>query len=252
MRPAGNPLQRYFAGAFGVLFALAILGIAASPSSLHAARKKKEEKPSIPESVFTPDKGKFSILLGGQEIGSEEFEISRSGGAWIARGSTTAHAPGGVDIKATGQLKLADDGTPIRYDWSAEAKKKATGAVVFDNGTAKCVANLGSASPMMKDFKFASPRIAVLDNNLYHQYAVLAQIYDWKAGGKQSFPVVIPQDLTPGTISVESIGPQDVGNAKYEALRVSTSDLEILLYVDSHEHLMRLEVPASKVVIERE
>src|SRR2546429_4276711 len=26
---------------------------------------------------------------------------------------------------------------------------------------------------------FNSPLIAVLDNNLYHQYAVLARIYDW-------------------------------------------------------------------------
>ena len=191
-------------------------------------------------------------MLDGHAVGNEEFEISRSGETWTARGSTTAHVPGGADIKAAGQLKLSADGAPIRYDWSAEAQKKATGAVDFVDGTAKCAANLGTTSPLMKDFKFESPRIAVLDNNLYHQYAVLAQVYDWKSGGKQTFPVVIPQDLTPGSISVESLGPQQIENAKYDELRVSSTDLEILLYVDAKYHLMRLEVPASKVVIERE
>jgi hypothetical protein len=92
----------------------------------------------------------------------------------------------------------------------------------------------------------------VLDNNLYHQYAVLTQIYDWKAGGKQTFPVVIPQDLTPGSISVESIGLRQVENATYEAMRVSSTDLEILLYLDANHHLVRLDVPASKVTIQRE
>ncbi|MCU1340929.1 MAG: hypothetical protein JWN92_352, partial [Candidatus Acidoferrum typicum] len=96
------------------------------------------------------------------------------------------------------------------------------------------------------------PRIAVLDNNLYFQYAVLAQMYDWKAGGKQVFPVLIPQDMTPGSISVESIGPQQVDSAKYETLRVSSPDLEILLYLDAGHRLMRVDVPASKATIQRE
>ena len=92
----------------------------------------------------------------------------------------------------------------------------------------------------------------MLDNNLYYQYAVLAQMYDWKAGGKQTFPVLIPQDMTPGSISVESIGPQQVENATYEALRVSSTDLEILLYLDANHRMVRLDVPSSKVTIERE
>jgi len=203
--------------------------------------------------VLTADRGKFRIMLDGQTVGDEEFEISPSGsaGTWTAHGSTTAHA-GGTEIKSSGQLKLSADGTPIHYDWSAQGQKKATGTVEFVNGTAKCSADLGLASPLMKDFKFDSQRIAVLDNNLYYQYALLAQIYDWKAGGKQAFPVVIPQDLTPGSIDVESLGAQQSENEKYEALRVSSPDLEILLYLDANHHLMRLEVPSSKVIVRRE
>jgi hypothetical protein len=220
--------------------------ISASPRPAGAA------KPADTASVFSADKGRLRITINGQKVGSEDFEISAAGDAWVAHSSTTAHAPGGPEIKATGQLKLSADGTPIRYDWSAEAQKKATGSVDFAGGTAKCSADLGAALPLRKDFVFTSPRIAVLDNNLYYQFGLLARLYDWKTGGKQTFPVVIPQDMVPGTISVESLGPQQAGNAKFEAMKVSSPDLEIMLYVDGNHRMMRLEVPSSNVIIERE
>ena len=208
-------------------------------------------KPAGTPAVFSADKGKFRVTIGGQQVGSEEFELSASGDAWVERSSTTAHAQGG-DIKASGQLRLAADGSPLRYDWSAEAQRKATGYVDFSGPTAKCSADFGGKSPLRKDFTFTSQRVAVLDNNLYYQYAVLARLYDWQAGGKQTFPVVIPQDMVPGSISVESLGARQSGSGKYEALRASTPDIEILLYLDNAHRLMRLEVPSSNAVIERE
>jgi hypothetical protein len=209
-------------------------------------------KPADTPSVFSADRGKLRITINGQPVGSEDFEISQSGGAWIERSSMSAHAPDGAEIKATGQLKLSADGAPIRYDWSAEAQKKATGSVDFVSGTAKCSADLGAASPLRKDFVFTSPRIAVLDNNLYYQFGVLARLYDWKAGGMQTFPVLIPQDMVPGTISVESLGVEQIGKAKHEAMRITSTDLEIMIYVDENHRMMRLEVPSSNVTIERE
>ena len=92
----------------------------------------------------------------------------------------------------------------------------------------------------------------MLDNNLYEQYAILGRIYDWQAKGKQTFPVLIPQDATPGSIDVESLGPQTVDGARLETLRVHSTDLEIELFFDAKFRLMRLEVPAAKVVIERQ
>jgi len=231
-----NNLKMFFAVAMAISLAAGVY--AASPAGA--------------PSVFSSDKGKFRITINGQPVGSEDFEISPSGDAWIEHSSMSAHVPGGGDLKATGQLRLSADGTPIRYDWSAEAQKKATGTVDFVSGTAKCSADLGGALPLRKDFKFTSPRVAVLDNNLYYQFGILARLYDWKAGGKQTFPVLIPQDMVPGSISVESLGPQQAGNGKYEAVRVSSPDLEIMIYVDQNHRMMRLEVPSSNVTIERE
>ena len=248
-----NSSKKFSAAAF-VLFLTAGIGGAAGP--LFSAQKDKNAKPATEgpggASVFAPDKGKFRIVLDGHVVGNEEFEISSSGDTWTARGSTTAHAPDGPDIKATGQLRLSADGTPLRYEWTAEIQKKATGTVDFANGTAKCSFALASASPVRKDFTFESKHVAVLDDNLYYQYAVLARMYDWKTGGKQTFPVVVPQAMVPGTILVESLGPQQVDNMQYEALRVSSTDLEILLYLDATHRMVRLDVPSSKVTIQRE
>jgi hypothetical protein len=111
---------------------------------------------------------------------------------------------------------------------------------------------LEGAKPFVQDFTFGSPRVVILDNNLYHHYALLARLYDWNARGAQTFPVLIPQEMTPGMIAVEALGPQQVDGAALELLRVRTADLEINLYFDASRRLVRLDVPTSKAVIVRE
>jgi hypothetical protein len=64
--------------------------------------------------------------------------------------------------------------------------------------------------------------------------------------------VLIPQELTPGTIAVEFTGTASAGGKSYEGLKATTSDIEILLYLDGAHKLMRLEVPSAKVAVVRE
>jgi hypothetical protein len=205
------------------------------------------------DSGFTPDKGRFRILQQGNEAGTEEFSFGPSGNAWVMEDQTVIRVPGGMEMRTSGQLRISADGTPQHYNWSAQADKKASGTVEFENGTAKTSISVpGAKQPVQQDFKFGSPRIAVLDNNLYEQYAILGRIYDWNAKGMQSFPVLIPQDATPGNIDLESLGAKIVDGADLEVLRVHSTDLEIQLYFDAKFHLVRLEVPAAKVVIVRQ
>ena len=75
---------------------------------------------------------------------------------------------------------------------------------------------------------------------------------DWAKRGAQSFPVLIPQELTPGSITVESTGSASADGKSYEGLKVTTVDLEIRLLLDNNHRLMRLEVPAAKVSVIRE
>jgi len=202
-------------------------------------------------SALQPDKGKFSLLVDGKSMGQEEFEIAPSGAGWMARGTTTLKTETG-DTKVTGNLTLQPDGAPVAYDWTAQTDKTNGAHILFANGTAKITLQMQGARPYEQDLSFGTPLVAVLDNNLYHQYAVLARLYDWSKGGTQQLPVLIPQELTPGSISLESTGSASEGGKTYEGLRVTTGDLEILLLLDSKHKLMRLEVPTAKVSVVRE
>jgi hypothetical protein len=202
-------------------------------------------------SALTPDKGKFRILQQGNEVGTEEFDLQPSGNAWVMNDQTVIRV-GSAETHTSGQLRISADGTPQHYTWSSQGEKKASGTVEFDNGTAKTSLNIsGAKGPAQQDFKFSSPRLVVLDNNLYEQYAVLGRMYDWTAKGTQSFPVLIPQDATPGSIDVESLGTKNVEGAGLQVLRVHSADLEIQLFFDAKLRLVRLEVPMAQVVIVR-
>ncbi len=226
------------------------LGIVACAAFSLAAQKKPAATSGV--GVFAQDKGKLTIKLGGQTVGHEEFEITPSGGGWLARGTAEIKPPEGGASKVTGSLTLQGDGAPISYDWSAQAEKTNGAHILFANGVASITLEMQGARPFQQDLTFNTPLIAVLDNNLYHQYAVLARIYDWSKRGVQTFPVLIPQELTPGSITVQSTGSANADGKSYEGLKVNTSDLEILLLLDSNHRLMRLEVPDAKVSVVRE
>jgi hypothetical protein len=203
-------------------------------------------------SVFSPDKGKLNILLDGKSVGREEFSIEPTGATWTAKGKSSLQTPDGKSAVVTGTLILNPDGSPVSYDWVAQADKTNSAHVTFVNGTAKTTLQMQGAHPFDQENSFGSPRIAVLDNNLYHQYIVLARVYDWARRGTQSFPVLIPQELTPGTISVDWAGAVTAEGKSYEGLKVTTSDIEVILYLDSNHKLIRLEVPSAKVSVVRE
>jgi hypothetical protein len=223
---------------------LGFLGVAA----LAAASAKSPATPS----VFLADKGKFTIQVAGQTVARESFEIAPAGAGWVAKGTTEIKVPQTPPSTVTGTLTLQADGSPISYDWTAQAEKTNGAHILFANGIAKVTLEMQGARPFEQDMSFNTPLVAILDNNLYHQYAVLARLYDWQKRGPQTFPVLIPQELTPGSITVESTGPAALGGKDYEALRATTSDLEVLLYLDKDHRLQRLEVPSAKVSILRE
>jgi hypothetical protein len=240
------------------------LGLVACAALSFAAQKKGAPATG----VLAQDKGKFTIKLAGQTVGHEEFEIAPAEGGWLAKGTSDIKPPEGAPTKVTGLLTLQADGAPISYEWTAQTDKTNGAHVLFANGIARITLEMQGARPCTateiadphrtqpcffeQDLSFGSSLIAVLDNNLYYQYAVLARVYDWSKGGEQTFPVFIPQDLTPGTVKVLSIGSTTTDGKSYEGLRVNSADLEILLLLDNHHRLIRLEVPEAKVSVIRE
>jgi hypothetical protein len=225
--------------AFTLLLACEILG----------ARPLLSQKTTA--NVFSEDKGKLAIVINGQTVGTEDFSISRNGNQWVARGTTDFRGQSGEN-KVVGELHLNAAGAPLSYVWSSEGDKKATSTTTFDGMTAKISLDVGKGGePYRQDFTFAAP-VVVLDNNLYHQYEILAHVYDWAAGGIQNFAILIPQEQSPGMITVESRGAATVDGVRYEQLAVHTPALELTLYLDAAHRLMRLSVPAAKAEVRRQ
>ena len=201
--------------------------------------------------VFSPDKGKFKILVNGQPAGTEEFSLSANGGNWIARGNAEIQTPQGA-AHVTGNLELRPDGAPVRYEWNMQGAKKAASTIVFNGATANVELRMEGARPYTQQFTFNSDHVVVLDNNMYDQYAILARLYDWDKKGAQTFSVIVPQEMTPGSVTVESLGKQDTGSgAKLEQLRVKTEDIEINLFLDG-QRLVRIVSPSANAEIIRE
>lgn len=238
MKNSRWPLVRKF-----LVLAVGLAAVAAAPGA---------QKNPQAAGIFAADKGKFAVRLDGKTVGHEEFEIAASGSGWTAKGTTDIKPPEGNATRVSGTLMLEPNGVPRAYEWSAQADKTNGAHIVFANGVAKMTLEMQGARPFEQDLTFGSPLIAVLDNNLYHQYAVLARVYDWSKRGSQSFPVIIPQELTPGSILVEAVGSSALDGKSYEGLKVTTSDLEVLLLLDPSHRLMRIEVPAAKVSVIRE
>ena len=230
--------------------------VAAREDPAHWGKKQKAKtKQAAAEGVLVEDQGTLEIKVDGQPAGSEEFEIRESGGAWTARGSAEIAGENGTKAKVTGKLTLAPDGSPIRYEWTSTSPRKAAAAVEFNGMEAKMELKLeGATSPYAQEFHFQAPPVVILDNNMYHQYEILARLYDWEHKEPRTYSVLVPQELTPGSVTAQYGGEQVMDGQKMDLLRVRSADLEVDLYCDpaQQERVMRLEVPAAKAVITRQ
>jgi hypothetical protein len=232
-----------------VFFSTAANSAPRTPPSV-APRTAYRSRASNAATVLTSEKGKFRIEVNGQAMGQEEFEINPSGAGWVAHGTSEIRTAQGIE-HVSGTLELRADGTPVRYQWSMQGARKASADIAFKGPTAIIELHVEGSAPFTQQFTFKSPQIIVLDNNLYHQYAVLARLYDWNKKGVQTFSVLVPQDMTPGTVNVEALGKQDVDGKQLDELRVKSEDLELDLYLDG-QRLVRIVAPSSNAKIIRE
>lgn len=201
---------------------------------------------------LSAQKGKYRDTVAGKEVGSEEFEITGSAGGWLAHGNATVKSAKGPDTRITSELQLTASGAPVHYQWTtATGSKKSSASVDFSGGTATIHLQVNGSKPYTQQFFFKSPNVVILDDNLYYQYAILAALYDWSAKGVQTFSVLIPQEMTPGTITVEALDPEDSGGKNLQRLRVRSQDLEIILYLDGNR-LEKISVPSSNAEILRQ
>lgn len=196
--------------------------------------------------------GQLRILLNNQPIGTERYQIVSSGTEIRARGETELRV-GEQKLRQTAALELSPGLAPRRYEWKM-LEPKATWARMEFEGS---VGTIHFPGPKGKDavqvFDFGAAPVALLDNNVFHHFLLLAPLYDVAAGGRQTIKVFIPQALQPGDATVELLGVETLTvDARPQAVRqlsISTEDNQVLLWITESGRFVRLRVPRANVEV---
>lgn len=244
---------------FSVLFISCFLGFAAfaQPPAPSKEGKVPDAHKTRPNPLLTgSEKGAFNIYVEEQLKGTEEFDVEPVGNQFVARGKiqlTITRDEKPVQYVIDTELVLKPNFDPIRYNMTQKFEGNASSIkMTFQEGKATAEFTTGSGIER-RDYQLA-PDVALLDDNIFHQYALLAQRYDYEKGGLQEFSAFIPQESIGGVLHIIYKGDEkiDVGgkSVAVQHLLVDTNDLKLDLYVEGlRHHLVKMEVPSSKVAV---
>jgi hypothetical protein len=236
-----------------------ILGLALfACSGLTTAAQNKKSASSTPLFYSGNESGTFRIYFGGAEIGQEKFQIIESGASVKASAETRLTIQRdneSVSFLVRPVLEFNRFFEPASYEIGQESGPNKTRArVTFKGPMSEAVYDSGKESDtrqidLRKD-------VVVLDDNVFHQYIILAKRYDFSKGGIQEFSAFVPQQFIAGGVSVTDKGLEAVQvlsqSLKLQHLLVDTGELQISLWLDEKHNLRRLAVPKSGVEVVRE
>ena len=204
------------------------------------------------------ESGTFRIYFGGAEIGQEKFQITESGSSVKASAETRLtieREKEKVSFLIRPVLEFSRFFEPVSYEIGQESGPNKTKArITFKGAKSDAIYESGKETDarqidLQKD-------VLVLDDNVFHQYIILARRYDFAKGGVQEFSAFVPQQFIAGGVSISDKGMEAVQvlnqNLKLQHLLVDTGELQISLWLDDRHSLRKLAVPKSGVEVVRE
>lgn len=204
------------------------------------------------------ESGAFRIYFNGAEIGQEKFQIAESGSSVRASAETRLTVERDkekVSFLIRPVLEFNRFFEPASYEIAQESGSNKTKArVTFKGPMSEAVYESGKETDTRQiDL---NRDVLVLDDNVFHQYLILAKRYDFVKGGIQEFSAFVPQQFIAGGVSVSDKGVETVQvlsqSLKLQHLLVDTGELQISLWLDDKHNLRKLAVPKSGVEVIRE
>lgn len=196
--------------------------------------------------------GQLRILVDGQLIGRERYRITRTATEIQARAEVELEVEG-QKTRQTSSLLLGADLHPRSYEWKMETPRTTWVRLEFEGAVATLRYPLSDGKEDRQVFNFETPRVALLDNNVFHHYLLLAEFYDYQAGGAQTVKVFVPQAVQPGEARLELRGVEtlevDGRPQPVRQLAITTEDNEVLLWVTESGRFVRLRAPQSNVEV---
>jgi len=212
-----------------------------------------QETPGNPPLVNVDDEGVFVISLAGRPVGSERFKIHSSLGKVEARGEIRLNLEKNgktVSVQSFPDLILDPQLRPVTYTWNQKGPQSSRLDVDFSGKVAKVRYETISGNEDNREFALP-PDVMVLDDNVVHHYQLIIVRYLALGGGKQTFPVFVPQEALPSLLTVEDMGNAATGIAGVTAnlrhLVITTDVTHVDLWVDNQQHLERVSVPEAQL-----
>jgi hypothetical protein len=212
-----------------------------------------QERGGNPPQVNVDDEGVFIISLAGSPVGSESFKIHSSLGKVEARGEIRLHIEQNgktVTVESFPDLVLDPQLRPITYTWNQKGSQSSRLEVDFRGKVARARYKTTNGSEDNRDFELP-PDVVILDDNVIHHYQLIAARYQAMGGGKQTFPVFVPQEALPSLLTVEDTGnaatTTEAGATALRHLLITTDVTHVDLWLDDQQHLERVSVPAAQL-----
>ena len=238
--------------------------LAAFAGARAADKTDKKDKPK-PSSTQTVDSGSFGILIKGQRVATETFNIQQENGNVIVK-TQLKESAGGDSGSQKSDLEMTSNGELLRYEWSQSSGGSLS--VFPDNDFLKeRITTSASAKPAEQAFLLPSSS-PILDNNFFVHRELLAWKYLQIAPCKDEnghrhcepadFGTLVPQDRTSMSVRMELVGKEKITirGAARELLRLNLhgDQFDWALWVDENDHfkLMRVAIPADNTVVDRD
>lgn len=197
-----------------------------------------------------PEKGRLRILHQGRQIGSERYEVVTT----VTEVQTRSELELTVDnttVRQSSSLLLNPDLTPRRYELKVEQPEASWRRIDFSGTAATAHYPLGEGKEDEQVFEFGTSRVAIL--GLYHDFALLAQLYDSAKGGVQSIRVFVPWSLQPGEalLELKGVEKKTIGGREQSVRQflITTEDSQVLLWVTEGGQFVKLMAPLEGVEV---
>ena len=212
-----------------------------------------QEAPANPPPMRVDDEGVFIISLAGRPVGSETFKIHSARGQIEAQGEVRLHIEQNgkrVNVESFPDLVLDPQLHPLTYTWNQKGSQSSRLEVDFRGKPARVRYKTVSGGEDDRDFELPLD-VVVLDDNVVHHYQLIMARFQAMGGGKQTFPVFVPQEALPSLLTVEDLGSAATtiagATANLRHLVITTDVTSIDLWVDDQQRIERVSVPVAQL-----
>lgn len=187
--------------------------------------------------------GIFRVYQGGQEVGTEEYTLSKVAGGWMI--DSRVSLPG---ISMEQHFQANEDAEVVDYSLKITARGQVQEIVVSQRD-----GELDYGVKMSNTLVFSKTlpgRALLLDNNIWSHYILAIMQYDKAKGGAQQLKVLVPQAV-PNGLGIADVSVRLVGTADdLDEYSVNVLGLTIRVWAKSGTYdIVKITIPAQSIEV---